>query len=171
MAKFFGFLFDKKKENLQNIPVTPEADFADGSTIIEAGGSAQGYAIDLDTNLRSDIDLIRKYREISTHAEVEIAIDDIVNEAIVEDVEGKTVKLDLDYIKDISVATKKKIKEEFDNILYLLNFNHQGPELFRQWYIDGRMFHYSVLDENNPSEGIKKIIQIDPLKIKKNNRN
>jgi hypothetical protein len=168
MAKFFGFLFSKKKENdLQNIPVTPEADFADGSTIIEAGGSAQGYAIDLDTNLRSDIDLIRKYREISGHAEIEIAIDDIVNEAVTEDVNGEILKLDLDMVEDISASTKKKITEEFNTLLYLLNFNKKGYEMFRQWYIDGRLYHYAVLDENNPKAGIQKIINIDPLKIKK----
>jgi len=168
MSKFFGFLFpNKKDQNLQNIPVTPEADFADGSTIIEAGGSAQGYAIDLDTNLRSDIDLIRKYREISGHAEVEIAIDDIVNEAITEDVTGEVVKVDLDAVEDISASTKKKILEEFNTILYLLNFNKRGYEIFRQWYVDGRMYHFAVLDEKNPKAGIQKIINIDPLKIKK----
>lgn len=168
MAKLFGFLFpNKKEENQLNIPITPEADFADGSTIIEAGGSAQGYAIDLDTNLRSDIDFIRKYREISGHAEVEIAIDDIVSEAITENVDGEVVKVDLDLVKDLSASTKKKIVEEFDNILYLLNFNKKGYELFRQWYIDGRMYHFAVLDEKNPKAGIQKIINIDPLKIKK----
>jgi len=168
MSKFFGFLFpNKKDELLQNIPVTPEADFADGSTIIEAGGSAQGYAIDLDTNLRSDIDLIRKYREISNHAEVEIAIDDIVNEAVTEDVTGEVIKIDLDTVEGISASTKKKIVEEFDTILYLLNFNKRGYEIFRQWYVDGRMYHFAVLDEKNPKSGIQKIINIDPLKIKK----
>jgi len=167
--KFLGFSFGSsdKKEELKNIPVTPEADFADGSTIIEAGGAAQSYAIDLDTNLRSDIDLVRKYREISTHAEVEIAIDDIVNDSITEDVEGNILKLDLDMVSEISVATKKKIVQEFNHLLYLLNFNKRGYELFRQWYIDGRMFHFAVLDEKNPSTGIQKIINIDPLKIKK----
>jgi hypothetical protein len=121
----------------------------------------------MDTNLRSDIDLIRKYREISGHAEVEIAIDDIVNEAVTEDVEGTLIKLDLDNAKGISASTKKKISEEFNRILYLLNFNKKGYDLFRQWYVDGRMYHFCVLDENNPKEGIQKIIQIDPLKIKK----
>jgi len=166
--KFFGFLFPKKEdETLKNIPVTPEADFADGSTIIEAGGAAQSYAIDLDTNLRSDIDLIRKYREISGHAEVEIAIDDIVNEAITEDVEGEIVKIDLDAVEDVSSGTKKKIVGEFNTLLHLLNFNKKGYELFRQWYIDGRMYHYAVLDEKDTKAGIQKVIQIDPLKIKK----
>jgi hypothetical protein len=155
--KFFGFLFPKKEdETLKNIPVTPEADFADGSTIIEAGGAAQSYAIDLDTNLRSDIDLIRKYREISGHAEVEIAIDDIVNEAITEDVEGEIVKIDLDAVEDVSSGTKKKIVGEFNTLLHLLNFNKKGYELFRQWYIDGRMYHYAVLDEKDTKAGIQK---------------
>jgi hypothetical protein len=166
---FFGFSFGKneQKEELKNIPVTPEADFADGSTIIEAGGAAQSYAIDMDTNLRSDIDLVRKYREISGHAEVEIAIDDIVNDSITEDVEGNIIKLDLDMVEDLSAATKKKIVKEFETLLYLLNFNKKGYELFRQWYIDGRMYHFAILDEKRPQEGIQKIINIDPLKIKK----
>ena len=69
--KLFGFQFGGAKEELKNIPISPEADFADGSTLVEAGGAgAQGYAIDMDTNLRTDIDLIRKYREMSAHAEV-----------------------------------------------------------------------------------------------------
>ena len=167
--KLFGFQFGGAKEEPKNIPITPEADFADGSTLIEAGGAgAQGYAVDMDlSNLRSDIDLIRKYREMSAHAEVEIAIDDIVNESITEDVEGTLVKLDLDKIKDISSSTKKKMVEEFDRVLYLLNFSKKGYDLFRQWYIDGRIYHFSVLDEKDPRAGIQKIIQVDPLKIKK----
>lgn len=166
--RFFGFLFPKKEDAiLKDIPVTPEADFADGSTIIEAGGAAQSYAIDMDTNLRSDIDLIRKYREISGHAEIEIAIDDIANEAITEDATGEIVKVDLDAVEDVSSGTKKKIVSEFNTLLHLINFNKKGYELFRQWYIDGRMYHYAVLDESNPKAGIQKVIQIDPLKIKK----
>jgi hypothetical protein len=169
---FFGALFGSTKnasKELANLPVTPEGNFEDGATVIETGdgAAAHGYAIDMDTNLRSDIDLIRKYREISGHAEIEIAIDDIVNEAISEDIEGKIVRLDLDNIEQLSSNTKKKIIEEFNNILYLLNFNKRGYELFRQWYVDGRLFHYCDIDQEDPRNGIKNIIQIDPLKIKK----
>ena len=165
--QFFGFSFGNKKEELKNIPVSPEADFADGSTIIEAGASAQGYAIDMDIDLKSDIDFIKKYREISSHAEVEIALDDIVNEGISEDESGQIIKIDLDFVQDVSVATKKKIVDEFNTVLYLLNFNKKGHDMFRQWYIDGRMYHYCVLDEKNPKLGIQKIINVDPMKMKK----
>ena len=122
--QFFGFSFGNKKEELKNIPVSPEADFADGSTIIEAGASAQGYAIDMDIDLKSDIDFIKKYREISSHAEVEIALDDIVNEGISEDESGQIIKIDLDFVQDVSVATKKKIVDEFNTVLYLLNLKN-----------------------------------------------
>jgi hypothetical protein len=167
---FFGALFGssrKRSTEFLNLPVTPEAGFEDGATILESGAGAQGYAVDMDTNLRSDIDLIRKYREISGHAEIEIAIDDIVNEAISEDIQGTIVKLDLDKIDVLSAATKKKIAQEFNDILYLIGFNKKGYELFRQWYIDGRMYHYCAIDEKDPRAGIKSIIPIDPLKIKK----
>ena len=160
--KLFGYSFTKEpKENL--ISFVPE-DLNDGSSIIAAGGS-MGYYVDLDGTIRSDIELIKRYREMSLHAEIELAIDDIINEAIADDAAGKYVSLDLDKT-NLPPIIRQIVIEEFDRILNLLNFNRYGRELFRKWYIDGRLYYHKILGDD-PSEGIKELRQIDPLYIKK----
>jgi len=160
--KLFGYSFNKEpKENL--ISFVPE-DLNDGSSIIAAGGS-MGYYVDLDGTIRSDVELIKRYREMSLHAEVEMAIDDIINEAITEDATGKFISLDLDKT-NLPPIIRQILIEEFDRILHLLKFDRYGKELFRKWYIDGRLYYHKILGED-PKEGIKELRQIDPLYIKK----
>jgi len=163
--ELFGFTFGKKSDDDKNrLDSFVPKNLEDGSSVVEAGGF-QGQYIDLDGTLKADVDLVRKYREMSLHSEVDQAIDDIVNDAITEDATGKIVQLDLDKanipdeIKDIMI-------KEFDFILQLLNFNKKGIEIFRKWYIDGRLYFHHILNDD-PTQGLKEVRLIDPLLIKK----
>lgn len=160
--ELFGFSFGRKKVEEPITPFPPDSD--DGATIVEAGG-LQGVYVDLDGTVRNDIDLIRKYREMALHAEVEMAIDDIVNEAITEDGDGDFVDINLDKTR-LPNQVKRRMQEEFSDILHLLNFNIDGPDLFRRWYIDGRLYYHIILDDN-PKKGAREYRMIDPLRIKK----
>ena len=178
MAKFrlFGFtiLTDEEQEKQQQNPFDPnqmkEKSFAppqqdDGAITVQTG-SYYGTYVDLDGVSRNEVELISRYREMSMQPEMESAIDDVVNEAIVEDEFGIVVELDLEEV-DIKEPTKKKIHEEFDNILRLLNWKDMSHEIFRRWYIDGRMFYHMVIDETKPSDGIKELRYVDPRRIRK----
>ena len=160
----FGFTFGKKEKPQDKVESFVPKNFDDGATVVEAGGF-QGFYIDLDGTLKADADLVRKYREMSLHAELDQAIDDIVNEAITEDAKGYIVELQLDKV-NVPEEIKQIMYEEFEKILQLLNFNNKAQELFRKWYIDGRVYFHHILHDD-PSEGIKEIRPIDPLLIKK----
>jgi hypothetical protein len=159
---FFGFQFGKKEEEKPLSFAPPALD--DGASYIEAGG-LQGYFVDLDGAIRSDSDLIKKYREMSLHAEVDMAITGILNDFITEDAKGIFVKLNADKLK-LPYPIRKIISEEFENILKLLDFNRKGFEIARRWYIDGRLFYHQILHDD-PQMGLRELRQIDPLKIKK----
>jgi hypothetical protein len=160
--EIFGFTFGRKKVEQPFAPIPPRED--DGATVIEAGG-LQGVYVDLDGTVRNDIDLIMKYREMSLHAEVDSAIDDLVNEVITSDGNGKYLDLNLDKTR-LPSPIKRKIVEEFQNVLELLNFNEEAHDIFRKWYIDGRLYYHVILDDN-PRQGAREYRLIDPLKIKK----
>jgi hypothetical protein len=110
--------------------------------------------------------MIRKYREVSLHPEVDSAIDEVVNEAIVADGDDSPVEVELSNL-EVSESIKKRIREEFKEIKRLLQFDKKCYQLFRRWYIDGRLYYHKVIDVNKPTEGIKELRYIDPLKIKK----
>lgn len=162
--ELFGFTFGKKDKEPEKVESFVPKNFDDGASVVEAGGF-QGFYIDLDGTLKADVDLIRKYREMSLHAELDQAIDDIVNEAITEDARGSVVELDLDKV-EVPEEIKQIINEEFSKILQLLNFNKKAHELFRKWYIDGRLYFHHILNDD-PTEGLKEVRVIDPLLIKK----
>lgn len=159
---FFGFQFGKNKEEKPLSFAPPVSD--DGASFIEAGG-LQGYYIDLDGTLRSDIDLIKKYREMSLHAEVDMAISGIINDFLTEDAKGTFVKLNTDRV-NLPYPIRKLIHEEFNQILKLLDFNRKGYEIVRRWYIDGKLYYHQILHDDTKM-GIRELRQIDPLKIKK----
>jgi hypothetical protein len=163
----FGFTFGRSKEQQNSIPSVIPPAMDDGASFVQAGGF-QGWYVDLDGTIKSDVDLVKKYREMSLHAEVEMAIDDIINEMITEDASGKIVKLNIDKVNSeiIPEEVKKVLYKEFDHILYLLDFNKKCYEISRRWYIDGRLYYHMIL-EDDPRQGIKEIRQIDPLRIKK----
>lgn len=139
----------------------------DGAVVFENGTASIHYTGDFEVTWKNDADLINQYRKASFHAELESAIDDIVNEAIAFEPENPPVEIFLDNIDNISDSIKEKIRTEFDTILRLLNFNEEGDEIFRRWYIDGKQYYHILIDESHPKEGIQDIRYIDPRWIKK----
>ena len=168
MVQLFGFEIGRKKdqqslEDRSKVFSAPQND--DGAVVIQSG-SYYGTYVDLDGVVRNEIELITRYREMSMQPEMETAIDEIVNEAIVNDDKDKGVEIDLDDLK-LPDAIKRKITDEFDYILKLLNFGNMGHDLFRRWYVDGRLFYHVVIDEKRPAEGISELRYIDPRRIRK----
>jgi hypothetical protein len=166
----FGFEFGKRKstkeekqeKSLQSF-TAPE--IYDGTVTVEAGGFF-GTALDYAANLRDESSSVVQYRNMSIYPEVDNAIDEIVNASIVLGIDRKPVKLDLSSIP-VSDVIKNKIYREFERILHLLDFNNKSYEIFRRWYIDSKIFYNVVIDKDLPTEGIKEILPVDPLKIKK----
>lgn len=168
MAELFGFSLDKnsekkKKQQGELSPVAPNND--DGTVTISAGGY-YGQYVDIEGVSKNEFEMIRKYREVSLHPEVDGAIDEVVNEAIVSDLNDSPVEVELSNL-EVSESIKKRIRDEFKEIKRLLQFDKKGYQMFRRWYIDGRLYYHKVIDVNKPTEGIKELRYIDPLKIKK----
>ncbi len=166
--QLFGFEIKRKKDEPQLVSVVPPS-AADGSTIINTGVNAGGYyglVVDLDTVVKNENDLIRRYREVSQYSDCDGAIEDIVNEAIVAHEEQRPVEIVLDDLK-VSDSIKSKIRDEFDEVLRLLKFGERAHEIFRTWYIDGRLYYQILIDEKNVKQGIVELRYIDPRKIRK----
>ena len=167
MVQLFGFEISRKKQQDQDEKnktfALPQND--DGAVTIQSG-AYYGTYVDLDGVVRNEIELITRYREMSMQPELETAIDEIVNEAIVNDDSESGVEIDTDELKQPE-NIKKKIREEFDYILRLLDFGNMGHDIFRRWYIDGRMFYHVIIDEKSPAKGIQEIRYIDPRRIRK----
>ena len=166
--KLFGFEIkrarDKSKEKLTSIvPPTDE----DGAGYVTAAGAHYGTFVDIEGNKTKDErSLIQQYRAVSHHPEVDAAIEDIVNESITTSETEQAVSVNLDNVQ-VSDNIKKAITEEFDSVLSMLNFNEMGHDLYKRWYIDGRMYHHLVVDEGKPKLGIQEIRPIDATKIRK----
>lgn len=166
MASLFGFELRRTKKD-DPIKSIVEPSNTDGSTIISSTlANYYSVSLDLDAALKNEFDLIRRYRDASYYPDCDSAIEEIVNEAIVSDAEDKQVTLNLDDYKT-SETIKKKFQEEFDNILNLLDFSNNGYDIFRTWYIDGRVYYQILVDEKNTKDGIHELRYIDPRKIKK----
>ena len=165
MAELFGFSITraKKPQDPKQSFTTPQAD--DGTQTVAAGGYFGQY-LDMEGTARSESELIRRYREIALHPECDMAIEDIVNEAIVSNELKDAVKLDLGNL-DFGLEIKKKIDTEFKEVLRLMNFNTRGHDLFRRWYVDGRIYYHKIIDRESPIKGITELRYIDPRKIKK----
>jgi len=168
--KLFGFTLGKKDVVVQQPSdqpsfTLPNEAMDDGAVTITQNAHYGTY-VDLEGSVRNEIELISRYREMANHSELEMAIDDIVNEAITHDTSGKTVDIRLDNLQQPE-SIKKKIRDEFNNVLRMLNFNNLADDLFKRWYIDGRIYYHVVVDESRPKEGIKELRYIDPRKIRK----
>ena len=161
----FGFEISRKKEEVTLQPAITAPSTDDGAISIMAGGYFGTY-LDLETSFKNENDLITRYREMAMQPELETAIDDIVNESIVHDTTGKSVSIILDDLEQPD-NIKDMIREEFDNILRLLDFSNEGSDIFRRWYIDGRLYYQVLVDEKQPRLGIQDLVYIDPRKIKK----
>ena len=143
--------------------ITPDSD--DGAISV-AGGFFGNHYVDFDGGARNDTDLIKKYRDMALHAEVEMAVDDIVNESIVFDGFKEPVAIYLDEL-EAPETIKNKIRDEFKFILKTLDFYDKGYEIFRRWYVDGKLYFHIILDPQNAKKGIHEVRPIDPIKIKK----
>ena len=149
--KLFGFEIkrarNRQQERLQSI--VPPVD-EDGAGFVTAAGAHYGTYVDLDGEKSKDEkQLIMQYRSVSHHPEVDAAVEDIVNEAITSSTSEPAVRLNLDNVDGLSDNIKKAMQEEFGTVLSMLRFSDNGHDMFKRWYIDGRMFHHLVLDENN----------------------
>ena len=168
--KLFGFTLGSK--DVVQVQKPEQASFAlptpalDDGAVTVTQNAYYGTYVDLEGSIRNELELITRYREMSNHPELEMAIDDIVNEAISHYDSGKTVNIVLDKLKQPE-AVKKKILEEFDNILRMLNFGNLSDDLFKRWYIDGRIYYHVIVDDKDPKAGIQELRYIDPRKIRK----
>ena len=168
--KLFGFEIkrarNKQAEKMQS--VVPPVD-QDGAGYVTAAGTHYGTYVNLGEgdHAKDNHQNIRQYRATSIHPEVDAAIEDIVNESITSQAGESPVSLTLDHVDDISDSVKKQINDEFENVVSMLNFKDLGHDIFRRWYIDGRIYHHLVVDENNLKAGIQEIRPIDASKIRK----
>ena len=167
MVQLLGFQItrtkDEKDSKGSQAFTVPSSD--DGTTTISAGGYFGQY-LDMDVTAKNEEGLIRRYREIAQHPECDMAIEDIINEVVISDERDSSVSISLDKL-DIGDKIKAKIRDEFDEILSLLNFDEKGHDIFKRWYIDGRMYFHKVIDPASPRKGITELRYIDPRKIKK----
>lgn len=164
MAELFGFEIKRKVEEKPIVSFAPKQE-DDGALVVSEGG-VYGTFVDMDGSIRTESELVNKYREMAQHPDVELAVDDIVNEAIVADPKKEIVTLNLDELKQPD-NIKKMIQAEFENVLELLEFTTHSYEVFKRWYVDGRLYYHIIIDEQNPREGIRELRYIDPRKIRK----
>jgi hypothetical protein len=168
--KLFGFTIGKK--DIVQAEKPEQASFAlpteamDDGAVTITSNAYYGTYVDLEGSIRNELELITRYREMSNHPELEMAIDEIVNESITYTLDNRVVDINLDKLKTTE-SIKKKISEEFETVLRLLNFQNLASDLFKRWYIDGRMYYHIVVNEKNPKEGIQELRYIDPRKIRK----
>jgi len=164
MAELFGYKISKSKGEEGGTSFTaPTSD--DGAVDIAGGGFGASY-LNTDGREKTDLDLIRRYRDIAQQSECDTAIEDIINEGIVANERDIAVQIVLDNIP-YSSKIKKTITEEFDEVLRLLKFEEKGHDLFRRWYVDGRIYFHKIIDQKTPRKGITELRYIDATKIKK----
>ena len=162
----FGFEIKRKKDQQpKGAVVAPAVD--DGSTLIASNTAAYyGATLDLEGTIKTENDLIRRYRQIAQYSDCDSAIEDIVNEAITANSDESPIDIVLDDV-ELSEGIKNKIRDEFENVLKLYRFGSKGHDMFRSWYVDGRLYYHVLLDNNNPKKGIAEVRYIDPRKIRK----
>jgi len=164
MAKLFGFSIEDD-DNLSPSSLSPvPQNKEDGSDFYLTSGFFGSY-VDIEGVYKTESELIRRYREMALHPEVDSAIEDIVNEAIVSDTNDTPVEIELSNL-NASDGIKKKIRQEFKYILELLDFDKKCHEIYRNWYVDGRIFYHKVIDLKNPEEGIQELRYIDAMKMR-----
>ena len=166
MAKLFGFkISDEGDDSSKNSIISPIPENQEDSSDFYVSSGFYGQYVDIEGVYKSEFDLIKRYREMSLHPEVDGAIEDVINESIVSDQNDSPVQIDLQNLP-ASDNLKKLIREEFKYIKELLDFDKKCHEIMRNWYVDGRIYYHKVIDLDKPQEGIKEVRYIDPLKIK-----
>ena len=168
--KLFGFEIkrSKKKQDEKLTSIVPPVD-QDGAGYVTSAGAHYGTYVNIggEDHAKDNLQNIQQYRAVATHPEVDAAIEDIVNESVISSESESSVNLILDNVEGLSNSLKKQITEEFDTIVSMLNFNDLGHDMFRRWYVDGRIYHHLVVDEKNLKAGIQEIRPIDSSKIRK----
>lgn len=165
MAEFFGFEIKRKKEQ-KDVPSVVSPAIDDGSTVLTDVSAYYGATLDLDASIKSENELIKKYRETALYPDCDNAVEDIVNESIVIEDDQPSVDIVLDNVK-LPNGIKNKIREEFEEIYSLLRFDERGHDIFRTWYVDGRLYYHVMVDPSAPKNGIQELRYIDPRKIRK----
>ena len=165
MAKLFGFKFEDDREKQSKKIVSPIPRNEEDKSDFYISSGFYGQYVDIEGVYKSEADLIRRYREMSLHPECDSAIEDVVNEAIVSDLNDSPVEIDLSNLP-ASDKLKEIIREEFKYLKEIMDFDKKCHEIFRNWYVDGRIYYHKVIDFNKPSDGIKEVRYIDALKIK-----
>lgn len=163
--EIFGINLSKKKAKTEAVASVVSPYYDDGASLV-AAANHYGVALDLDGSITSENDLIVRYREASTYPDCDSAIEDIVNDAVIFNDGGKSVEINLDNTK-LSESIKTKISDEFESVLRLLKFDVRGHDIFRSWYIDGRLFYNMILSEDVKKKGIAELRYINPQKIRK----
>ena len=165
MAKLFGFSIDDSDDKLSPSAVSPvPPNNEDGVDHYMSSGFFGSY-VDIEGVYKTEFDLIKRYREMALHPECDTAIEDIVNEAIVSDTNDSPIEIELSNL-NASDGIKKKIRDEFKYILDLLDFDKKSHEIYRNWYIDGRLYYHKIIDLKNPQEGIQELRYIDAMKMR-----
>tara|TARA_B100001057_G_scaffold9344_1_gene8736 strand:- start:565 stop:2229 length:1665 start_codon:yes stop_codon:yes gene_type:complete len=164
MAKLFGFSIDDGKDKSPSVVSPVPKTNQDGVDNYISSGFYGSY-LDIEGVYKTEHDLIRRYREMALHPEADGAIEDVVNEAIVSDLYDSPVEIELSNL-NAGDSLKKAIREEFKNIKEILDFDRKAHEIFRNWYVDGRLYYLKVIDVKNPMAGIQDLRYIDPMKMK-----
>ena len=164
-VELFGFRIGRPEKE-EPLPSFVPQNIEDGAVAISEGG-AFGTTVDLDNKIKNETQLITKYREMALQPEAEKAIDDVCNEAIITDDNQLPINLDLDEVETISASVKEMMRVEFEYIQRLLKMNTKGYDVFRNWYVDGKIYYHIVIDLKNPRAGIRELRYVDPRKIKK----
>lgn len=165
MAKLFGFSLDDPNESRSPDIVSPVPPNNEDGVDYYISSGFYGQYVDIEGVYKTEYDLIRRYREMSLHPECDRAIEDIVNEAIVSDLYDSPVEIELSNLR-VSDSLKTKIREEFHFIKELMDFDKKAHEVFRNWYVDGRVYYHKLIDLKRPQDGIQEIRYIDAAKIK-----
>ena len=164
MARLFGFsIGDKEKKSNSIISPVPKNNEDGVDNYITS--SFYGSYLDIEGQFRTESDLIKRYREMALHPECDGAIEDVINEAIVSDLYDSPIEIELSNL-NASDKLKKIIREEFKNIKEILDFDKKSHEILRNWYVDGRLFYFKVIDQKKPEDGIKDLRYIDPMKMR-----
>jgi len=164
MAKLFGFSIEDD-DSLSPSTISPVPPNNEDESDFYLTSGFFGSYVDIEGVYRTEFDLIKRYREMALHPECDSAIEDIVNEAIVSDTNDSPVTIELSNL-NASDGIKKKIREEFKYILELLDFDRKSHEIYRNWYVDGRLYYHKVIDLKNPHEGIQELRYIDAMKMR-----
>lgn len=166
----FGYEIRSPKEKEEDLKSFVEPDDSEGSvkvtTNVPGTGGTMSSVLDIDGSARSEAELVTRYRSMMQQPEVQHAVDNIINECVNITDDEKPVELVTDEL-EFSDEVKRKIRDEFQNVLTLLDFNNRGYEIFEKWYVDGRLYYHAVIDQENPKRGIRELRYIDPRKIRK----